>query len=124
MNANGHQKRRIIWAIVAFLAFAWIRFSIGLADSIYYGDAIHNDPYEATVLENIGALADGMLSIGSMLPFLCFTLFRICTGLPLMVFAIGMVLYHSVKMGQLSSESGGDQPQTKVAHREEKKKHD
>ncbi len=123
MDANGHQRRRIIWAIVAFATFAWIRLSSGLENMIYIGASIHNDPYQATVLENVGAIGDGLVSIASMLPVLCFTLFKVCTGVPLMIFAIGMVLYHSIKMGRVASETGSDQPPSEATLRKEKSKH-
>ena len=106
--------------VVAFLSFAWMRLSIGLENMIYIGDSIYNDPYEATVLENIGALADGLASITSMLPILCFTLLKLCTGLPLMIFAIGMAIYHSIKMGS----SGSNQRPIETTERKEKSKHD
>ena len=86
---------------------------------IYAGNAIHNDPYDASVVENIGALADGLAAISSMLPILCFTLFKICTGFPLMLFAICMVIYHSIRMGQI----GGVQSESKPKSSKEKSKH-
>lgn len=120
MDADGHQRRRIIWAIVAFLTVAWMRLSIGLENLIYTGSAIHNDPYQATVLENIGALADGVAAVSSMLPILCFTIFKICTGFPLMLFAICMVIFHSIKMGQFGNVPSTSKPKV----RKEKSKHD
>ena len=93
--------------------------SVGLENLIYAGDSIYNDPNDANVLENIGAIADGVAAVSSMVPILCFTLFKICTGLPLMLFAVCMVIYHSLKMGQIDS----DQPPSKPKVRKEKSKH-
>ncbi len=119
MDSNRHHRRRIIWTIVAFLSLAWMRLSIGLENLIFYPDSLNNDPYAASLLENIVAIVDISAGIVSFLPVLCFSFFKLCTGLPLMIFSIGMVIYHSVKMGQL----GGDQMSNKSKARKEKSKH-
>ena len=100
-----------------------MRLSVGLENMIYVSESIYNDPYEATVIENISAIGDGVVSIASMLPILCFSLFKICTGLPLIVFAIGMAIHHSIKMGGIASESGNNQRADEATHRKEKSKH-